>query len=37
MIYDELFDYLGMTGEYRVACLAEFEEREDDGSYWLDV
>lgn len=37
MIYDDLFDYLGITGEYRVACQAEFEERVDDGSYWLDV
>ena len=37
MIYDDLFDFLGMGRNYRVAHLAEFEEFEDDGSYWLDV
>ena len=37
MIYDDLFDFLGMGRNYRVACQAFFEEFEDDGSYWLDV
>ena len=34
---EDLFDFRVAGKDYRLCAQAYFEEREDDGSYWLDV